>query len=619
MADTKNFGLKGIGDNVQLGKQGSRIKTNGAVIEARDAADASLVNISAADPVNPSDLVTLSYFETNAANYANTLQAPSDGSYGGAINDWIIGTTTYSTALDNLNTVLGKLVPTAPPNLSSFSIAATGGSNSLLASGATDNTSGSIPSAGSTVYTIFNPSIVSTQANGGSGATGTDVEGTNGNLFTDGDTGTLAVILNGATDISHTLTTASDVGQYGSLDILSDVSYPASTPGFYKALKAKINKTSGVSVGYNEAYLSDSVSGNTNTISWVYDDIGSAPSLSSTAYSLNTSTGKYSSGIKHLTDGDTLNVAGTVSNLVGQTYSTGTVVDYSTYPSVGTLLMNATQLGTGLTFPLAANLAAQTITGKTLAISSTANFTTSVVEVQAYNTYGSSSRNVVTGDTLQVFTSALKTDDTPYETRIKGSTANGYRYYLGSTFTGDTPSGTLASPTATNWVSTQDLSATGYTHEATIVSGHIKNDVTNYTTGFIPVGLDYSTKDASQYITFVFNQATLSSFSMSITGSYAGLWIALPGVSDNNTISPNALGGNWWNAFALYNGSGVPGRSGDTTAGCATGSVASGSTGTVSVSFGTESSSNSTNNAVIVRFKLNAGQSISALSFSNTP
>jgi hypothetical protein len=623
MPTINNYGLGGVGDNIQFGKKGTRIKSLNGQFEARDLNDSTYVPIAAGDPVNDNDLVTKSYLET-VQQAGDTLRTPEDGDLtdNGAITTWEVGTTTYTNALDNLNEILGRLVPAQPPALSSFSISPTGGNNEILASGATDNTGGNIPAAGTTVYTIYDDSIVTTQANGGSGATGGDVEGNNGNLFTDGASGDLTAFINGVQDGTITLTEASEVGSYTSLQVVSDVDYPASTPGFYKAIKARINKSSGVPVGYNNAQLTHSDSGSTNTIAWVHDDVAAAPTISGTGYSLGTSTtGKYSSGIKHLTNGDTINVDGTVSNLTGQTYITSNVLTYTTSPSVGTLAMDATELGTGLTFPLDANLAPQTISGKSLTIGTTARFVQTNMFVSAYNPRGSDTNNSVAGDNILVYTTALEGGNKPHEVQVNGSSADAYRHYLGSGFTGDTPSGSITAPTASNWDSSQLLNAAGYEHEAVVVAGAIKHDTTNYTTGHIPTttGADYSTKDASQYVTYVFNQATLSSISLSISGNYSGLWVSLPGISDDAGQSPNALGGNWWDAFALYNGSGVPGRTGDTNAGCAVGSAASGSSGTVDITFGTASSTNATNNAVIVRIKLTAGQSISAISISNTP
>ena len=59
--------------------------------------------------------------------------------------------------------------------------------------------------------------------------------------------------------------------------------------------------------------------------------------------------------------------------------------------------------------------------------------------------------------------------------------------------------------------------------------------------------------------------------------------------------------------------SGNPGGTGN-GAGCANGSVASGSSGSVSITLGTQSTTNATNNVVLIRIKLAASDSISAIS-----
>src|SRR5690606_9837957 len=105
-------------------------------------------------------------------------------------------------------------------------------------------------------------------------------------------------------------------------------------------------------------------------------------------------------------------------------------------------------------------------------------------------------------------------------------------------------------------------------------------------------------RDGAQYATFRFNRTALSQFKINVTGAYAGCWIKLPGVSDNAGIAPN--GGGWWNGFAPYDGAGVPGEAGDAIAGCAAGTVMSGNSGTFTMTFGTQSSTNSTGNAILV-------------------
>lgn len=67
MADTFKFGLAGIGNNVQLGKRGPRIKVNSGAVDLRNAADGAYVKLRIADGVDSNDAVTKSQL-TNAIN-----------------------------------------------------------------------------------------------------------------------------------------------------------------------------------------------------------------------------------------------------------------------------------------------------------------------------------------------------------------------------------------------------------------------------------------------------------------------------------------------------------------------------------------------------------------------
>lgn len=50
MSEHKDYGLSGIGKNVEIGKGGSRIKDNGGVIEHRNNADDDFVRSKGAVP-----------------------------------------------------------------------------------------------------------------------------------------------------------------------------------------------------------------------------------------------------------------------------------------------------------------------------------------------------------------------------------------------------------------------------------------------------------------------------------------------------------------------------------------------------------------------------------------
>ena len=145
--------------------------------------------------------------------------------------------------------------------------------------------------------------------------------------------------------------------------------------------------------------------------------------------------------------------------------------------------------------------------------------------------------------------------------------------------------------------------------------GVLRHDQTNYSTGYLPVGPNYSaSRSGAQYYQVLLEQQFISSFKIVVTGSYGGCWVCMP---DNSAWNTSLSGKNGWaDMFTAYRGAGVP-----TTAepGCATGTVMSGSSGTFTCTFGTESSSNNgseTANRILIRWRLDAGDSITAMSYT---
>lgn len=66
MADFKNFGIKGTGDDVQLGKGNPRIKVSGSDILVRNADNTAYVNLSALDPTAAQHVATKGYVDAIA-------------------------------------------------------------------------------------------------------------------------------------------------------------------------------------------------------------------------------------------------------------------------------------------------------------------------------------------------------------------------------------------------------------------------------------------------------------------------------------------------------------------------------------------------------------------------
>jgi hypothetical protein len=61
---TKNYGLVGLGGNVELSKGGARIKNVAGVVEARNNADSAYAVVRGDHPIGLNDFVTLQYLKT---------------------------------------------------------------------------------------------------------------------------------------------------------------------------------------------------------------------------------------------------------------------------------------------------------------------------------------------------------------------------------------------------------------------------------------------------------------------------------------------------------------------------------------------------------------------------
>lgn len=112
----------------------------------------------------------------------------------------------------------------------------------------------------------------------------------------------------------------------------------------------------------------------------------------------------------------------------------------------------------------------------------------------------------------------------------------------------------------------------------------------------------------------------MSNFTVRLTGKVSGFFIAAPGTDIDNASSVNG----WLDAGTTYAGAGTPGadtsNGGNGSNGCA---FTSGdriidnttySNDTFTLTLGDQNASNSTGNQVLIRVKLESGDSITALS-----
>lgn len=498
-------------------------------------------------------------------------------------------------AIDNLNGILGLLVPSQPPafpNSTALSVSNSAGSSPRLASGVTDNSGTSTLAAGTAVTRLAASTVSS-------------------NTFNDvgpGKEGTVSFTLNGVETGSHILTGSNDNGTYNGLVISDQKDYPTATPGFWKSIDLSISGVA-VSVGINSISMSHTAAGNAGPTYFVKDDLNSVPVISGASIAEATAgTYAFSSSVPHYGTGAQLTINASYNNLAGQTYYGGSD-PFIVSGTNGIISSKSLAYATiGISTPIPVDTTDPTaITAQTIDIDGDNVHNSGLIQGVAKNVVGSSATTNLSSTIVLVKrgSAGSRIDENSVSVSGLGSSpnsSNAARVGMGS---GDKP--------ALNTKAAWDSTASIQTYDATVVAGAIKHDQTNYSSGYLPDGPDLSSgRSGAQYITLSFKRSALSAFKIAVTGSYAGCWIALPGVSDSQ---PN--GGGWWDMFQSYDGSGTPGDAGDSNAGCALGTVMSGGSGTYQVTFGTASSTNSTGNEILVRFKLNSGQSISALSFTN--
>ena len=522
--------------------------------------------------------------------------------------------TTVTNGLALLNQVLGKLVPPSPPNFP--------GANTLSLSGITtyrmanitqvDNTPGAnkAVAAGTSVANVLRVATYATNTIANVGP---------------GDSGTITAVRNGSNVGNVTLNTnasPSANGTYGSnLVISNNFDYNSAnaniTAGFWYVFSSRVSGAS-APAGWNELYIADSSTGNTNTTVWYYDNSSpSAPSFSSTTMTPPGSANLlYSSTIPHYTNNNNFTIAFNVANISG-----------NTYPTSNTLASGSS--GGAFAAPTAITYSGSNIGSNVLNsfASASANTTASVTtgfggsstgpSMTVNNSYSTGTLTLTTalGNTvLWKSGTATAIDESNVVINTTIGTGSGNAYRIINPGTGNTPAYT-GSEAAFN-----SQSSTLQTYDATVVgsgsSGLLKHDQTNYATGYLPAGPNLSAgRTGTQYFTMKFVRTAVSKFDIKYTGTIAGMWVALPGSVIDSSSSANG----WINMAVAYGGAGYPGVNspGNGSDGCAVGGVVSLNTSVTNSSktctFGTVSSSSTATNEIYVRIALTSGQSVTAL------
>lgn len=523
----------------------------------------------------------------------------------------LTNSTSVSNALVQLNTVLGKLVPPSPTN---FPIGVTLSVNSLstyrMANFTqTDNTPGANKSVagGTTVTTVRRAASYATNTVANRGP---------------GDQGTIAVYLNGLDAGNRTLTAnLNGNGTYSNLVITNNVDYNTVNAniaaGFWSVFTAYAAGT--VTEGWNEVKITDSATANTNMPSWYYDaSAPGTPTVSNVSISAPVSPSyTYSSTVAHYNSSNPFVLTFDVNRLSGDMYPTSDTFITGTAGGAFAAPVSLTYANANVTTPLARNLY---VSSGNISVSTTSNIisgfgaSTGSPSVSVLNSYatGTGSFSPSANVLYKTGTASLMEEANVV---IGGTIGSG----SGLAFRIINPGSTDTPVYSANASAFNSQSSTLQTYDATIVAAILKHDITNYSTGYLPVGPDLSSgRGSAQYFTFKFVRTSVSKFDVKWTGTIAGLWVALPGSTIDSTSTING----WLDMSTAYAGAGVPGANigagGNGSNGCALGGTAplnSAQTNkSITATFGTVSSSSTASNEIYVRIKLTSGQSVTALS-----
>ena len=583
-------------------------------------------NVNAGDPGTPGQAnLTHTYTSTGS-------KSPELIAYG--TPDTIAQTDTET----KTNYITIRSNPSAPGALSSKTLSISTGSQGtspLLAAGALDQTSGNIVANGTSVTRFTSSTPITT------------------NTVSDANTavsGTLTSFVSNSALGSATFSAASDKsGTYDTLvisddrdahDAISASTYPT---GFYKVFDARISEAlADLGTGYNDFKLSHTVSGDTNTVGFVKDTMTDVPSVvqgSATIAETVAGTYRYISGVPYYNSGSpTFTISGLAfSNLVGQTYrNTSSPITFTTgtldESTSGTLISTqsktyaqidgaSSMLSSGIPIANTGVGSNYTMGDITLNINGSAR-AVGYVDAQMFNVNGSGSVVNITNKLIQVYNQSLTGFD---EGNIPVADAlgsiyddDGVRVALG--LSGDNPAFSAVTDfyTTDAWTGAETVAGTD---EAIVRWGTLKHfDDADFSTGYLPAGPDLVTgRSGAQYFTFAFRRATMANFDIALNGEISGLWVGLPGTAIDSSSTING----WIDGTIQYAGAGIPGadtgNGGNGSNGCALTGADVIPTGTsinasYTMTLGSENSSNSTGNNVIVRIKLESGDSLTSIS-----
>ena len=519
-------------------------------------------------------------------------------------------------SIDELNYILGKLVPTQPTTINGQSLTLTGTAGvARLSAGFTpvNNTGGSLTPAAGTQYTRNTDSTIST------------------NYLTEfgpGDSGTVTGFVNsvgvGTTTLNISIglyAVKSDNGTYGALQIDNDKDAAESTRNvgiaslFYEVYDARLINAASPD-GFNKAFITHG-SATTNNVFW-YEDPSTvtAPVISFSAVTTPSSpTLNYSSGVPHYTQAtaNKFSYVVTVVNASGDMYTQNKLLN-SDGQTAGFVNPGHKEYDdfTGGTLPPARNFGVGSgVTTlveqapRDLHLTLTSNHFTRFDAVTPYGSHNNQRLSYSTN--INIMGTTARTNEIDEDNILISSlgTGSGNATRVNAGSTGDNPT-----PVYTSWSANSSVAS----YEAVVRGADLRHDQTDYSSGYLPAGPDYSSgRSGTQYFQIELIRSNVSEFRITYSGAAAGCFVCMP---DNSSWTTSLSGTNGWaDMFQAYRGAGIP-----TSAepGCSSGGLMDNNGGTFTCVFGTESSSNDSNNRILIRWKLTSGQSITGMSFSAT-
>ena len=516
---------------------------------------------------------------------------------------------TISTSITNgiaqLNQILGKLVPPSPATFPStygtLTVGTLVGPYRMTNFTQQDNTnlsSSPVVAGGTSVYPIRSSSYTTSTIY----------------LINTLPGDVISVYKNNTLAGSRTMSAgATNAGTYSDLHIITNVDYASTGAIAYTNFwySANLNATGTVANGWNTVYITDTNGTKTANATWYYDNSApGAPTFASPSIVPLSPSLTYSSTVPHYNSSTTFKLGVAVSKLSGDMYPASDTFFTGSAGGAFSAPASNNYTSVGITTPLVRNLyvsSGSAIVNATSTIISGFGSSATGPSVTVDNSYSTAS---------QVFTTTLA-NTVLYKTGTAsameetGFIASGFGTAVGSgnavriinydlgTSANDTPAFS-AGQTAFN-----SQTGTFYASDATVVAGVLKNDVTNYSSGYLPPGPNLTTQNAAQYITLKMTRSSVSKFSINYTTTtgIGGIWCAMP-------AQTSYVAANNWYSMAVDN---------SLAGGCALGgNLVTSATGAkvYNCQFAGLNSSNATNNEILVRIRLNAGQSITALSFA---